>query len=184
MTTIIHPDGRREIQILNNGPTVVDLSRTGIHHQPTRLVLTFSDALVPSRAQDLSNYILVAPGHDGRFGTRDDQVIRVKSATYDPATRTVTLSPSRNLNRYRRYRITVKGTGAAGVTDPAGKLLDGNGDGQPGGDYVAIIRGHGLDRIGRPHPKGPVSVRHTGNGANGVRAVRGHSLRSPTSGRR
>jgi len=166
------------------GPTVVDLSRFGIHHQPTRLVLTFSEPLDPSHAQDLSNYTLVAPGHDGRFGTRDDQVIRINSATYNPTTRTVTLTPSRHLNWYRRYRITVNGTGAAGLTDLAGNLLDGNGDGRPGGDYVAIIRGYGLARIGRPHPKGPVSVRHTGNGADGVRAVRGHLLRSPTSGRR
>ncbi len=164
-------------------PEVVGLRRSGIHHQPTHLVLTFSELLDPSRAQDLSNYTLVAPGHDGRFGTRDDQVIRVNSATYDPNTRTVTLSPSRHLNWYRRYRITVKGTGAAGLTDLAGNLLDGNGDGRSGGDYVAIIRGYGLDRIGRPHPKGPVSVRHTGNRANGVRAVRGHLL-PHTAGRR
>ena len=74
------------------GPTVVGLNRSGIHHQPTHLVLTFSEPLDPSRAQYLSDYTLVAPGHDGRFGTRDDQVICINSATYNPATRTVTLT--------------------------------------------------------------------------------------------
>ena len=173
------------LTIVNDiGPTVVDLSRFGIHRHPTRLALTFSEPLDPSRVQDLSNYILLAPGYDGRFGTHDDRVIRINSAKYDPNTRTVTLSPSRHLNWYRRYRITVKGTRAAGLTDMAGNLLDGNRDGRPGGDYVAIIRGYGLDRIGRTHPKGPVSFRHTGNGPNGARAGQGHLLQSHTASRR
>ena len=33
----------------------------------------------------------------------------------------------------------VDGTSGHGVSDTTGRLIDGNGDGQPGGDYVAVF---------------------------------------------
>ena len=71
--------------------------RLGVHHQTTRIVLGFTKDLDPSRAQDLSNYTITLPGRDGRFGTADDRVIPLRSAVYDPVTRTVTLTTSHQL---------------------------------------------------------------------------------------
>jgi hypothetical protein len=119
------------------GPTVVNLQRFGLHRAPTRFVLSFSEDLDPARAEDLGNYRLLVPGPDGRFGTRDDRTLRLRSASYDPATRTVTLAPARRrLPLFRRYILVARGTGAGALTDRAGNVLDGDGDGQSGGSFV------------------------------------------------
>ncbi|MBX6313982.1 MAG: DUF11 domain-containing protein, partial [Isosphaeraceae bacterium] len=143
-TTVGSPGGD------TTGPTVVALQRFGFHVRPTRLVLTFSEDLDPARAANLANYRLVAAGRDRRFGTRDDLVIGLRSASYDPAARAVTLSPNRRLSLFQTFQLTAIGTGPRGLTDRAGNLLDGDGDGRPGGDFVA--------RFGRGALAGPVGA--------------------------
>jgi photosystem II stability/assembly factor-like uncharacterized protein len=128
-------------------PTVTGLQRFGVHVEPTTLVLTFSQAMDASSADTLANYTLVAQGH-GR-----GRVIRLVVANYDAAAQTVTLVPSQVLNLHRVYRLTVNGTVPLGLTNTSGFLLDGNGDGKPGGNYVAILRGFGLDKSGVPFNK-------------------------------
>jgi uncharacterized membrane protein len=121
------------------GPTITAVQRFGFHAQPTALVLTFSEDLERTSAEDPTNYTVIAPGHDGRFGTRDDRAIGIRSAVYNPTTRTVTLSPRRRLNVHRRFRLIVGGTTPRGVSGLAGDLLDGDRDGRPGGDFVTSI---------------------------------------------
>ena len=106
---------------------------------PTTLVLTFSAALDPARAQDVSNYHLAFRGPDGRFGTRDDILIKVLSARYNDIDHTVTLRPARLLPLSSRYRLTVRGSGRKGITDKSETLLDGKSTGQPGSDSVTTI---------------------------------------------
>ncbi len=113
-----------------DGPTVEFLRRYGIHMQPTVLVLTFNDGLDPASAQDLSNYKLVGPA--GRS-------IAITSAVYDPTSNTVTLSPRTRVDLHDTYQLTVIGTGAGGVTDTRGALLDGADTGQPGSNYTAPL---------------------------------------------
>ena len=74
------------------GPTVTDFRRLGVNWQPTRLILTLDEALDPATASILANYRITAAGPDGRFGTRDDVTIPIKSVTYDPVARTVSLT--------------------------------------------------------------------------------------------
>ena len=109
-------------------PTVVAVRRYGIHRQPTKLVLAFSAPLDPARADNARNYRLVAP--DGR-------AIAVDSASYDPATRTVTLRPHAGLNVHRRYRLTVVGSGAGGIVGASGVPLAGAG--AAGTDFLAVV---------------------------------------------
>jgi uncharacterized repeat protein (TIGR01451 family) len=114
------------------GPAVTSVHRFGFHARPTRLVLTFNEPLDPGRAQDPSAYRIVAlGGSQGR--------IPIQAATYDPATRTVTLRPAHRLNLHHLFRLTVVGTGRSGVTDVSGDLLDGRDTGDPGSDYVTIV---------------------------------------------
>ena len=122
------------------GPTVQELRWLGSRARTTRLVLSFSEGLDAARATDPGNYRLVAPGRDGRFGTRDDRSIRLRSAVYDAAAHAVTLVPIRRLDRNRRYQLKVNGTSATAVVDLAGNHLDGDQDGRPGGDYVRSLR--------------------------------------------
>ena len=72
--------------------------------------------------------------------------IRIESAVYDAATRTVTLRPEERLYLYHRFRLTVVGTGPTGVTDTSGNLLDGQKTGHPGRDFVTIISAADLVR--------------------------------------
>lgn len=125
------------------GPAITFLQRMGIHAQPTRIVVTFSEPIHRDRAETRTNYRLTTPGRDGRFGTRDDQSIGLRTVTYDPATNTVTLTPKQRLHWHRPYRLTVDGTSPTGVADLAGNLLDGDGDGRAGGDYTVVLRGPG-----------------------------------------
>jgi VCBS repeat-containing protein len=105
----------------------------GIHHQPTRLVLTFSTAMDPQSVTDLTHYQLVRlRPHSGLPG----RPIRLRSATYDPATFSITIRPLRHLYLFSRYRFT-----ASGLLDAQGIPLDGDGDGTPGGDLVITFRG-------------------------------------------
>ena len=114
-----------------DGPTLTDVSRYGYHMHPTTLVLTFSAGLDPARAQDLSNYHLAFRGPDGKFGTRDDILIKILSAQYNDVDHTVTLHPARLLPLSSRYRLTVRGSGPKGVTDKSETLLDGKSTGSP-----------------------------------------------------
>jgi uncharacterized repeat protein (TIGR01451 family) len=114
------------------GPTVTSVHRFGFHCKPTSLVLTFDEPLDPARAQVLANYQLAAL--DGPRGT-----IRIGSAVYDPATRTVTLRPVQRLYLYHRFRLTVVGTGPRGLTDASGNLLDGQKTGHPDSDFATTL---------------------------------------------
>jgi uncharacterized repeat protein (TIGR01451 family) len=115
-----------------DGPIVTLVQRFGFHAQPTTLVLTFDTQLDPVRARDPGNYQIVVL--DGPRRT-----IRVESAAYDPVTRTVTLSPECRLNLHHLFRLTVSGMAPKGVTDTLGNLLDGQGTGHPGSDFVTTV---------------------------------------------
>jgi hypothetical protein len=134
-------------------PKVMQVGRFGFHTQPTHIAMTFNESLNPITVQDIDNYRIIAHGPDGRFGTRDDRTIRVKSAAYDATTNTVTLIPAQRLDLHRRYELIVNGSTPTGVADVARNLLDGAGSGKPGSNYVVILRGFGRDEPGRPFRK-------------------------------
>ncbi len=113
-----------------DGPKVVGLSRYGIHWMPTTVVLTFDQALDPSTATNVNNYIIIDP-----LGHR----VAIASAEYDAATKTVTLHPSRRMNFHHQFKLTVLGATVGGITNPQGALLDGNNNGHPGSNYHTVI---------------------------------------------
>ena len=57
-------------------PTVTSVSRFGFHMHPTSVVLTFSAALDPARAEDVNNYQFVTMGGRGRNGNLVGHVTR------------------------------------------------------------------------------------------------------------
>ncbi len=113
-----------------NGPHITHMQRYGYHMLPTTVVLTFDQALDAVTAQDVKDYRIIGPS--GR-------VIRVKSATYDPAALTVTLRPKERINIHERYTMVVDGTAPGGLTNAQGVLLDGTSSGHPNGDYRAPL---------------------------------------------
>jgi|GEM_PF-1554402 len=150
-------------------PTVVGLERFGVHRQPTRLVLSFSEGLDPARASNLQNYVLVHAGRDGVIGTRDDRQVRLRGAVYHSANSTVSLRPAQLLSLRQRFTLTVRGTPPTGLANPAGVFLAGNGTGQPGTDYVTTF---GREILSRPEVTNNSQLRENARRAprNGQRA--------------
>jgi hypothetical protein len=128
------------------------LQRFGYHEKPTRLVLTFSSALDPSRAQDAQNYTLTPIGKNGHVGKR----IRIASAVYATVADTVTLHFAKLLYLFQRYKLVVNGTAPSGLASSSGILLDGQGNGNPGSDYVKTF---GPSILAGPHPPFPGAAR-------------------------
>ncbi|WP_435021367.1 Ig-like domain-containing protein [Tundrisphaera sp. TA3] len=120
-------------------PQAAAVARFGFHAQPTSFYVQFNTALDPASAVDLSNYVLVSAGRDGRFGTRDDRRIVLRSATYDPATRSVSLTTGTRINLNGKYQLTLRGSGANPLRGATGLAVDGNGDGIGGDDQLIRI---------------------------------------------
>jgi len=139
-------------------PVVTDLERVGVHYDPTVLVISFSQPLDPSTAEDLNNYALVHPGRDGRLGTRDDRPIPLAWVSYDSMNQTVVLAPRPRLALRGRYGLLIR-NGPDGVTGRDGQPLDGDGDGQPGGDFSTVF-GPGIWRGGRAAPRSVPAGQH------------------------
>jgi hypothetical protein len=101
----------------------------------TDILVTLSGAVDTLDADSLVNYHLAAPGK-GKKSRTYNKVIRLSSAVYDETTHRVTLLVNGKLalTPPRQLRVT-----SSGLLDATGRLLDGNHDGQPGGDYVALL---------------------------------------------
>jgi uncharacterized repeat protein (TIGR01451 family) len=133
---------------VHQAPTVVSLERLGYHAGPTTLVLSFSAPLDAATAVDLRNYQLFQVLKGGHR-----EAIRIRSATYDPSSRTVTLAPAHPLYLFGHYQLVVNGTSPTGVSDVFGNLLDGAGTGRPGSNYVRLFGSEVL--VGQSPPAGP-----------------------------
>lgn len=79
-------------------PTVSSIGRIGVHHQQTRLVVTFDGAVNPITAANPANYFVITPS--GRK-------IPIKSADFNPATNSVTLVPAVRLNVHYHFNLSV-----------------------------------------------------------------------------
>jgi hypothetical protein len=93
-------------------------------------VLKFSEAMDPTRAQDVRNYRIFDP--TGRL-------VGIDSAVYDTAANTVTLRPRLRIDLHHTDHVEVIGTGTGGVADVRDDLLDGSGDGTAGSNYVSTL---------------------------------------------
>jgi hypothetical protein len=101
----------------------------------TLLVVSFSGALEKGPAETPGDYHLVALGKAKKSGKPAGKPVALTSAVYDPARNTVTLTPRGTVpNQTLQLTIT-----AAGTLDAQGRPIDGNHDGQPGGNAVVVV---------------------------------------------
>jgi hypothetical protein len=114
--------------------------------------VSFSGALDPAAAQTLGDYQLAAPGRARKSGGRTGKPVPLTSATYDSALDTVTLT-LRGKVIYSTLQLTIN---AARTLDSMGRPIDGNRDGQPGGDFLATFGRAGI-RISRAAVPGPLA---------------------------
>lgn len=105
-------------------------------------IITFSTDLDRARAVNRSNYELRLAGSDGQFNTLDDKILKIQSRQLN-GSNTVTLSLKKATLFRQTLRLTIIGTptaAAPAIADSLGTLLDGDGDGAPGGNFVQITR--------------------------------------------
>jgi hypothetical protein len=103
-------------------------------------ILTFSAALTASTAQNPAGYWLDLAGKDHQFGTGDDRIVHFKKATYQASTNAVKLIPKGRVAANTYVELVVSGsTSGVHPTDVWGRPIDGNNDGSPGGNYVAVF---------------------------------------------
>ena len=115
-------------------PALGSLVRVGIHRQTTNLELTFSGAIDPVQAKNVTNYSVVASN-----GAR----ITITSAVYDASSNTVTLTPARWLNAHYHFNLSVSLPCIATTTVAVpfggkGTLVGFN---TPRGTFVPIVNG-------------------------------------------
>ncbi len=118
-------------------------------HIVTGIVVTFSEPLNPTTAVNLLNYnySVTTAGRNHVFGTRDNLLIPIMTAVYNPSDLTVTLTLGRGIHPPTPFRFAINqltdvpGAGI-GVSDLAGNLLSGADNGVAGGAYVVILRGN------------------------------------------
>jgi hypothetical protein len=79
-------------------PTVSGIGRIGVHHQRTEIIVTFEGTVDPTKAENPSNYSVITP-----TGKR----IPIVSATFNPATNSVTLIPAVRLNVHYRFHLSL-----------------------------------------------------------------------------
>lgn len=135
-------------------PTVVSIHIQGAPRSTTAVVLTFSEALDPVRAQRVGNFQIsraksrcdVNPSpdpdpHNDIVCNDEKQTIKIDAAIYDDAEHTVTLFPREAFDAtVRLRRVRVSADEERGVADAAGNRLDGNENGVPGGRGVFLMR--------------------------------------------
>jgi hypothetical protein len=91
-------------------------------------------------AQQLGAYRLTVAGRKGSFEARNAMIKKLRTARYDADARTVTLTPKRAFGLSKAVRLRVSGSSASSLVDSLGRLIDGDHDGQPGGDWTAVFR--------------------------------------------
>ena len=127
------------------GPVVTSQLLVGPDDQITALVVGFSGPLDPATAQDTANYAFGGSRGSGRNGHK----IRLAAASYNADANVVTLTMNTPfaLTRFKRLKVIIAAERPGGVADPAGNLLDGDRDGEAGGDSdtrFKIARGTSL----------------------------------------
>ncbi len=121
---------------------------TNRQHIVTGIVVTFSELLNPTTAVNLLNYnySVTTAGRNHVFGTRDNLLIPILTAVYNPSNLTVTLTLGRGIHPPTPFRFAINqltdvpGAGI-GVSNLAGILLSGASNGVAGGAYVVILSG-------------------------------------------
>ena len=144
------------------GPEVTGVRAVSGPVGTAEVVVSFNEPLDPSTAVDLLNYgySVRTAGRDRKLGTKDDKLVGITSATYDPNTLTVTLplEVAVPVNTPLLLQIneatSVAGAGV-GVSDLLGNLLDG--DGHPGSPYSATVHAEPV-----PSPKKPPATKSGG----------------------
>jgi hypothetical protein len=113
-------------------------------HQVIRIILGFSGAVDAMEAQAPGIYRMVIAGKHQTFTAKNARVIKLKSARINAADNLVTLTPRKAFRLTKPVQLRVNGQTPGGLEDRFGRVIDGDRDGQPGGNAVVVLRRSGV----------------------------------------
>jgi hypothetical protein len=124
------------VRILNVSIQAIRLGKTKVKTQV--ILVSFSGPLNAGSAQSIGDYSLVTVPSSKKQKSKQ---IALSQVTYDPAVNVVRLVTRKPLVLNPPVRLAIK---AAGLLDTLGHPLDGDHDGQPGGNFVARLASTGV----------------------------------------
>jgi plastocyanin len=119
-------------------------------HQVTGITVAFSGVVNANLATSVANFRLAMPGKKGSFDAKNAKLIKLKSAVYNAALDQVVLTPKKPFALSKPVQLRVNGLAPAGLEDSDGRLIDGNHDGQPGGNATAVLSRKGATQSAIP----------------------------------
>jgi hypothetical protein len=108
-------------------------------HQVTEVIVTFSGAVNANEAQLPAVYRLAMPGKKGSYTAKNATVIKLKSASYNPANDSVTLVTKKPFALTKAVQLEIDGMPPTGLQDSYGRYIDGDNNGTAGGSAIAIL---------------------------------------------
>jgi hypothetical protein len=125
-------DALEDRRLFAAGPQVTSQLVLGNDDAISGVVIGFDSQLDPASATNPEHYLFGGSRGSGRNVHKAD----ILTPVYNDTDRTVTLTFTKQfaITRFKRLKIVVRGEPGRGVTDTSGNLLDGNRDGEAGGD--------------------------------------------------
>ncbi len=109
-------------------------------HQVTQVTVVFNGSVNSTEADMKTGiYRLAFPGKHGSYTAKNAVVIPLKSAMYTDSTHSVVLIPKKPFAVTKPVQLLINGLAPSGLEGSFGRLLDGNDDGQPGENAIAIL---------------------------------------------
>ncbi|MGO9465132.1 MAG: Ig-like domain-containing protein, partial [Isosphaeraceae bacterium] len=94
-------------------------------HQVTEVVVIFNGAVNATEADRTSTYHLATPGKGGSYTAKNAGVIKLNSASYNPASDTVILTPAKPFASTEPVQLVVYASGPNGLQDTHGRYING-----------------------------------------------------------
>src|SRR5262249_39231563 len=113
-------------------------------HLVTQIIVTFNDPVNIAEADRVVTYRLATAGKKGSFDAKNAGVIKLKSAAFNLTNNSVTLTPKKSFALKKTVQLRINGLLSGGLQDILGRLIDGNHDGQPGGNAIALLSRKGV----------------------------------------
>jgi uncharacterized repeat protein (TIGR01451 family) len=96
-------------------PTVVRAERFGFHHQPTVLLVSFSNGVKSDEASNPSNYVVLVSAHGAK------RAVPISRVYFNPVTHQVTLRTASRIYLYHPWQLVVR----SNIIDSSGGSLQG-----------------------------------------------------------
>ncbi len=108
-------------------------------HLVTSIIVTFSGAVNGAQADLASTYRLATAGKKNSFDAKNAGIIKIKSAVIQGSNSVVRLTPKKAFALTKTVQFRVNGLSPSGLQDSFSRLIDGDHNGQAGGNSVALL---------------------------------------------